>query len=92
MPAHAEKAVDCGFAFISKMKRFSVEERRPLSLRIGLSTGTVVAGLVGTESRASYDVCGDPVLVAALMESNGQSNRVQVRGAWGRRAAVGPRA
>lgn len=48
-----------------------------VSIRIGLAAGPVVAGVVGT-SRFFYDVWGDPVNVAARMESTGFPGRIQV--------------
>lgn len=50
---------------------------RPVSLRIGLASGPVVAGVVGA-SRFFYDVWGDAVNLAARMESTGTPNRIQV--------------
>jgi adenylate cyclase len=49
----------------------------PLQVRLGLNTGPVVAGVVGT-SRFQYDVWGDAINVAARMESSGVPGRVQV--------------
>jgi adenylate cyclase len=46
-------------------------------LRIGLATGPVVAGVVGTR-KFFYDVWGDAVNVAARMESTGVPGRIQV--------------
>jgi adenylate cyclase len=49
----------------------------PVSLRIGLAAGPVVAGVVG-ERRFFYDVWGDAVNLAARMESTDREGRIQV--------------
>ena len=46
-------------------------------LRIGLHTGSLIAGVVGRQ-RFTYDIWGDAVNVAALMESSGEPGRINV--------------
>ena len=50
---------------------------QPLQIRIGLNTGEVVAGVIGT-TRFHYDLWGDAVNVAARMESLGVPGRIQI--------------
>ncbi len=53
-----------------------------LAVRIGLNTGAVVGGIVGS-SRFQYDVWSDAVNVAARMESHGEPGRIQLtRQTW----------
>ena len=50
---------------------------QPLGIRIGLHTGPVAAGIIGTE-RFAYDVWGDTVNLAARLESVGTPGRILV--------------
>jgi class 3 adenylate cyclase len=49
----------------------------PLGLRVGISTGAVVSGVIGTR-RFNFDVWGDTVNVASQMESTGIVGGIQV--------------
>ena len=46
-------------------------------IRIGIHTGPVVAGIVGTRKFA-YDIWGDTVNIAARMESSGEAGKINI--------------
>ena len=49
----------------------------PVQLRIGLATGPVTAGVIGSQ-RPHYDVWGDTVNLAARLEAHGEAGRIRV--------------
>lgn len=50
-----------------------------LNFRIGVHTGSVISGVVGLHKYA-YDIWGDAVNVAARMEQNSESGRINISG------------
>jgi class 3 adenylate cyclase len=50
---------------------------KDLNMRIGIHTGKIVAGIIGTKI-VRYDIFGSDVLIANKMESNGLAGKVVV--------------
>ncbi|MEM7468381.1 MAG: adenylate/guanylate cyclase domain-containing protein [Pseudomonadota bacterium] len=48
-----------------------------LSIRVGVNSGTVIAGIIG-KTRIAFDLWGQAVNIASRMESHGEVGRVQV--------------
>lgn len=51
-----------------------------LGMRIGIHTGNIIGGVIGTEI-VRYDIYGRDVLIANKMESNGKSGDILVSAA-----------
>ena len=65
-------------AFVDQMKRQRDKFRLPsLELRVGVHTGPVMSGIVG-KRKFTYDIWGDAVNVASLLETNGAPGRVNI--------------
>ena len=68
----AERALRAALAMRGRLEGFNkrwVEKlEEPLTLHIGISSGTVITGNVGTDVRLSYSVMGDTVNVASRLE------------------------
>ncbi|MEQ9668131.1 transporter substrate-binding protein [Coleofasciculus sp. G2-EDA-02] len=74
---HAEAIAQMALAMQGAMKRFQVELGEDIKIRIGINTGVVVAGVIGTK-KFIYDLWGDAVNIASRMESSGEAGRIQV--------------
>jgi class 3 adenylate cyclase len=72
-PAIAEMALDMQ----SEIANFNAENSHNISIRIGIHSGPVVAGIIGTK-KFIYDLWGDTVNTASRMESHGISGRIQL--------------
>ncbi|XP_038629130.1 guanylate cyclase 2G [Scyliorhinus canicula] len=76
---HAGEIATMSLHFLSAIVRFKIRhvDNVQLKLRIGLNTGPVVAGVVGT-MMPRYCLFGDTVNVASRMESNGRPLKIHM--------------
>src|SRR5437660_4940439 len=72
---HARMAAKFALDMVAATGRLRSRLPVPFMIRVGLHSGSVMAGVIGTR-RFAYDVWGDTVNIAARMEAASQPNRV----------------
>lgn len=75
-PEHAERAVKAALEIRDFIEQRKLKEN-VFDIRIGINSGSVVAGIVGIKKFA-YDIWGDTVNVAARMEQNCDPGKVNI--------------
>jgi class 3 adenylate cyclase len=76
-PDHAEAIAEMALGIREEVARRTDPSGQPLQVRIGIDTGPVEAGVIGT-AKFSYDLWGDTVNTASRMESHGVAGCIQV--------------
>jgi class 3 adenylate cyclase len=74
---HADRMARMALRMVEVTRERGNETGLNLQMRIGLNSGPVVAGVIGT-SKFIYDLWGDTVNLASRMESNGVPGQIQV--------------
>ncbi|MEO8146141.1 MAG: adenylate/guanylate cyclase domain-containing protein [Bacteroidia bacterium] len=80
---HAEDMLNAAFEIrnfmLGRKKEKEAKGEIPFELRIGINTGSVVAGIVGIKKYA-YDIWGDTVNLATRMEQNSEAGKINISG------------
>ncbi len=74
---HAEAVADMALDMLKTIEEFNAAHQSDLSIRIGIHTGPVIAGIIG-KNKFAYDLWGDTVNLASRMESQGQPGCIQI--------------
>ncbi|MBM4354830.1 MAG: adenylate/guanylate cyclase domain-containing response regulator [Deltaproteobacteria bacterium] len=72
------RAVRAGLSFQREMARLNREQQIPLVTRIGINSGEVILGLIGSGERKDYTVIGDQVNRAQRLEGKATPGGVLV--------------
>jgi adenylate cyclase len=74
---HAVRCAEMAMAMVASMKTFNQRNRLTWQIRVGMHTGPLVAGIIGSKKFA-YDLWGDTVNIASRLESHGEPGMIQV--------------
>jgi adenylate cyclase len=77
---HADRIAALAPRMLDAVATISKATDLPLQARIGIHTGPIIAGVIGSHKFA-YDVWGDTVNTASRMESHSLPGRIQISGA-----------
>lgn len=85
-PDHAERIANLALRIQSIAERFNSDRGLPVHFRIGMHTGPAIAGIIGSR-KFCYDLWGDTINVASLLQSSGAPDHIHVSDAM--RQALG---
>ena len=74
---HLHRLAGMGLSMLAAVSRVAAERGIPLSIRIGIASGPVMAGVIGKQ-KFTYDVWGDAVNLAARLENLSEPGRILV--------------
>ncbi|MEQ9353798.1 adenylate/guanylate cyclase domain-containing protein [Coleofasciculus chthonoplastes] len=74
---HVDAIAQMALDMQQSLTQINTSTGKNFRLRIGINTGVVIAGVIGT-TKFSYDIWGDAVNIASRMESRGQPDKIQV--------------
>lgn len=65
---HARKAVNAALTLVDTLKESRSRNRHPFQIGIGIATGEVISGNIGSPLRMDFTVMGNAVTIAARLE------------------------
>lgn len=74
---HAQAVADAALDMLTMINDMNDRSEHSLELRVGIHTGEVVAGVIGSR-KFSYDVWGDTVNTASRMQTHGLPGHIQI--------------
>ena len=74
---HAEAIAEMALDMQEEIERYNAQHGSSVQIRIGINSGPVVAGVIGTK-KFIYDLWGDTVNTASRMESHGIEGSIQL--------------
>ena len=77
VPDHTARLARMGLDMLDYIARLRRESGLNLNIRVGLASGPVTAGVIGTK-KFSYDVWGEPVNLASRLEGQAAPGRILV--------------
>jgi adenylate cyclase len=79
---HAINAVKCGYDMLKKVgeldEKWEKEGKPVIKIGVGINTGEVFVGNIGSEKRMEYTVIGDTVNLASRLESYNKTYKTQI--------------
>lgn len=85
---HAVRTAHMALDMIETLRHFNETSPYKLEVRIGMSTGAAVAGVIG-KRKFLYDLWGDVVNTASRMESHGIAGRIHIADSTRQRLSEG---
>jgi len=76
-PNHAQAVAEMALDMTESLRRFNARTGSSFAMRVGINSGPVVAGVIGTR-KFIFDLWGDSVNTASRMESHGVPGKIQV--------------
>ena len=75
---HVDHALRAALGMFDALAKYNRDRAMALALHVGINTGSVIAGEVGSAARRDYSVTGDTVNVASRLQGAARSGQILV--------------